>query len=133
MENRTSDPTKSHAYRGHAAGPAPVTQWLGLFLAPAAFFVHLQVGYLLVLRDCGRDGGQVLVHLAALAAVLLAAAGLWAAWVTWVRAGGEKPGDDGGPAPRTRLIAATGLGVSAVFVLILATQLVAGFIVHRCQ
>jgi hypothetical protein len=86
-----------------------------------------------VLRDCGRDGGRLLVHLAALIAVAVAAAGVWAAWLTWVRAGGQKPGDGGEPVSRTRLLAASGLGVSALLVLILLAQFVAGFVVPRCQ
>lgn len=129
----TTEPTAAHEHQGHSAGPAPWLQWIGLFLAPAAFFAHLQVAYLLVLRDCGRDGGLFLVQLAGFLGTALAAAGLWAAWMAWVRSGREQPGDAGGALPRTRLVAILGLGLSAVLVLILAAQWIAGFVVPRCQ
>lgn len=129
----TTDPTTPNDHRGHLAGPAPVAMWVGLLLAPAAFFTHLQAGYLLVLGDCGRDGGKWLVHGAALVAVMLAAVGVWAAWAAWVKSGRRMPGDEGTPTARTRLLAVSGLGLSIVLLLILIAQLVAGFIVPRCQ
>lgn len=129
----TLDPTTPNDHQGHRVGPAPVAMWVGLLLAPAAFFVHLQGAYLLVLRDCGRDGGRWLVHGAGLLAVLLAAAGVWAAWLTWVTAGRTSPSDDGTPAGRTRLLGIAGLAMSSILLLILIAQLIAGFILPRCQ
>lgn len=129
----TTDPTTPNDVRGHLAGPAPVLQWVGLFLAPAIFAIHLQGAYLLVLTDCGRSGGAWLVHLAGIAATLIAAAGTAAAWLTWIRAGAQQPGEEGTPTARTRLLAATGGGFSAVVTLILLAQTIAGFVVPRCQ
>jgi len=129
----TRDGATPHDYRGHLAGPAPLAQWIGLFLAPAAFFLHLQGGYLLVLNDCGRDGGAGLVHAAGIVALLLALVGVWAAWITWVRGGREQPSDSGDALGRTRLMAAFGLGVSAHLALVLAAQVVMGFTIPRCQ
>ena len=72
----TSDPATPSDHRGHLAGPAPVAQWVGLLLAPAVFFVHLQVGYLLVLWACDARGptaeGMRAIHAAGALAVALA-------------------------------------------------------------
>jgi hypothetical protein len=129
----TIDGRTPHDEPGHLTGPAPVAQWVGMFLAPVVFLLHLQGNYLLVLWACGRPMGALLVHLASALAVLLAAAGCWTAWVTWERAGGEEPGEGPGPVPRTRLLAASGMGFSAVVTLILLAQLVAGFFISPCQ
>lgn len=129
----TKDGATPHDFRGHLAGPAPFVQWVGLLLAPLAFAVHLQGAYLLVLADCGREGGAWRVHAASVVAVIVAAVGVWAAWVSWLRSGSRSPADEGTPAARTRLVAASGLGMSAILVLILIAQVVAGFIVPRCQ
>jgi len=127
-------------YRGHERGPAPRAQWVGLFLAPVTFFAHLQVGYVLVLWAC-TDGdpsgvlpaGRVALHVAGALSVALAALGVWAAWLAWVRAGATEPKDRGGPLERTRFLAATGLGVSAILTLLLLAQWAAVFVVPPCQ
>ena len=129
----THDPSTPSDHRGHLEGPAPISQWVGLLLAPAAFAAHLQVGYLLVLWGCGRSTGALWIHVAAAAAILLAALGVYAAWLAWVRAGGEPPGEGPGPVPRTRILAATGLSMSSVLVLILIAQLIAGFVISPCH
>lgn len=129
----TVDGATPHDVPGHTTGPAPVAQWVGLLFAPAVFFVHLQVGYLLVLWACGRPGGALWVHVAGALSVVLSAVGLFAAWITWQRAGAEKPGDAGGDIPRTRLLGATGLGTSAALVMLLIWQWIAVFITPMCQ
>lgn len=129
----TTDPTTSHDHRGHLAGPAPVLTWVGLLLAPAVFAVHLQGAYLLVLADCGQSGGAWLVHGAGIVATLVAAAGTFAAWLAWSRAGAGSPGEEGTPMARTRLLAIAGGGLSSVLTLILLAQTIAGFFTPRCQ
>lgn len=129
----THDGATPHDHPGHRTGPAPVAQWLGLALAPAVFLAHLQANYMVVYWSCNRDMGRWLVHLVSIAALAIAAIGLWCAWLAWVRSGAEAPGEAPGPTPRTRMLAACGLGVSAVATLLLLAQLVSGFVVPMCQ
>lgn len=107
-------------------------QWVGLFLAPAVFFVHLQLAYLLVPWACEKQT-TLWLHVAGVASVVLAAAGTAVAWLTWMRIGRDAPGEAGGPAPRARLLAVSGFATSAMFVLLLLAQWVTAFFISPCQ
>jgi hypothetical protein len=111
---------------------APVAQWVGMFLAPAVFALHLEITYNLVPWECAR-GGELWIHVSGILSVLLALAGAIVAWRAWMRAGREVPGDGGGSLPRTRFIGAVGLGFSATITLVLFAQWVAAFAVSPCQ
>jgi hypothetical protein len=113
-------------------GTGLAEQWFGLLWAPAVFFAHLQVAYVLVKWAC-LNHGEVWIHVAGVASVLLAALGMLVAWRAWDRAGREAPGEEGGPPPRARFLAVTGLGTSALFVLLLAAQWVAAFFISPCK
>lgn len=107
-------------------------EWVGLWLPAVAFFVHLQLGYVLVPWACTTHHDNWL-HATSTAFILVSASGNLAAWRTWMRAGREAPGDGAGSLPRTRFLGAVGLGAGAIFTLILFAQWAAGFIVGTCQ
>jgi hypothetical protein len=107
-------------------------QWTGFFLAPATFFAHLQVAYVLVPWSCARDS-HLWLHVAGALSVLLALVGTAVAWTVWAREGGGEPGQHGGPSPRARFLAVSGVVMSAMFALLLAGQWVAVFIISPCQ
>lgn len=107
-------------------------QWIGLLFAPTVFFVHLQTAYPLVEWACPAEG-RVWIHVAGAVAVALAAAGTLVAWLAWGRAGRGAPGDAGGAIPRARFLGVTGFATSALFVLLLACQWIAGFLISPCQ
>ncbi len=116
----------------HDEGPAPRAQWIGFFLAPAVFFAHLQLTYVLVPWACVRDG-ELWIHLAGALSIALAALGAFVAWRTWQRAGREDPGEAGGALPRTRLLGVLGLGLSLMFALLLLGQWMTAFFFSACQ
>ena len=116
----------------HDPGPAPRAQWIGFFLAPAVFFVHLQLTYVLVPWACVRNG-EPWIHLLGAASVVLAAAGAFVAWRTWQRGGRGDPGESGGAMPRTRLLGVLGLGQSLMFALLLLGQWMTAFFLSPCQ
>jgi hypothetical protein len=124
---------EAHAARAaHDAGPAPRAQWVGLFLAPAAFFTHLQVRYVLVPWACATNG-QLWIHLLDVLALALALLGAFVAWRTWQLAGREKPGEAAGAVPRTRMMGVMGLGASLMFALVLLGQWLTTFFFSPCQ
>jgi hypothetical protein len=123
---------------GHGREPARVLQWVGFFLAPATFFVHLQLAYVLIPWSCTKQN-ELWQHLVGFLAVVLALIGVAAAWITRARTGGAgdhppgHPVEGPGPLFRTRFMADTGLGVSALLALILLMQFIAGFFITVCQ
>ena len=127
-----------HEVLGSGREPARVLQWLGFFLAPAVFFVHLEIAYVLIPWECTTQD-QLWQHLVGFIAVVLCLAGVAAAWVSRARtsdAGIHPPGhpvEGPGALFRTRFIADTGLGVSALLTLIVLTQVIAGFFITVCQ
>ena len=116
----------------HDPGPAPWAQWIGFFLAPAVFFAHLQLTYVLVPWACVRNG-EVWIHLVGALSVVLAIVGAYVAWRTWQRAGREDPGEAGGAMPRTRLLGVLGVGQSLMFALLLLGQWATAFFLSPCQ
>lgn len=107
-------------------------QMTSLFLAPTAFFAHLQLAYVLVPWSCAL-GNRLWLHAAGLASVLIAGAATALAWMVWLRERGAKPGDQGGPFPRARFIAVTALGMNAVLLLLLLWQWIAAFLISPCS
>jgi hypothetical protein len=111
---------------------APALQWIGLLLAPAVFFAHLELAYVLVPWACVTKG-QLWVHVSGAAAILLAFAGAVAAWRVHARTENAQPNDGAGSVPRTRFLGTVGICMSAAFVLLLIAQWVAGFVISPCQ
>lgn len=107
-------------------------QWTAFLVAPAAFFAHLQLGYVLVPWSCVR-GTPLPLHVAGAASVALALAGARLAWRVWSREGRAAPGEGGGPAPRARFVALCALMMAALFVLLLAVQWAQVFVISPCQ
>jgi hypothetical protein len=120
------------ARAAHDAGPAPRAQWIGLFLAPAAFFTHLQIRYVLVPWACATNG-WLWVHVVDVLGLALALLGAFAAWRTWQRAGREEPSEAGGALPRTRMMGVMGVGTSLMFALVLLGQWMTTFFFSPCQ
>ena len=112
--------------------PSPVQEWVGLLLPAATFFVHLQVGYVLVPWAC-TTRQDVWVHIVGALSVVLSLAGNLAAWRTWVSAGREEPGEGPGTGAHTRFLGAVGLGRGAIITLILIAQWIAVFFIGTCQ
>jgi hypothetical protein len=129
-----SDTFRTDAPRllGTSEERAPALQWVALFLAPAAFFAHLQIAYVLVPWACVTRG-QLWVHVSGIIAILLALAGAWAGWLVHARSGNTQGNDGAGAVPRTRFLGTVGLCTSAVFALLLIAQWAAGFVISPCQ
>jgi len=116
----------------HDAGPAPRAQWVGVFLAPAGFFAHLQVRYVLVPWACATNG-QLWIHVVGVLSLAIAVLSAFAARRTWQSAGREAPGEAGGAIPRTRMLGVMGLGISLMFALVLLGQWLSAFFFSVCQ
>jgi len=111
---------------------APVAQWIGMFLAPAVFVVHLEITYNVIPWACVR-GGELWVHVVDVAALVLALVGTMVAWRVWERTGRAAPGERGGSLPRTSFLGIVGIGFSAIVSLVLLGQWIASFFISPCQ
>ena len=134
VDLRTADDRLERAAHGRELREAPstATQFVGLLLAPAVFFAHLQGAYVLVPRAC-RYHADVWLHVVGVASVLVAAYGLWTAWRVWSDAGRDRSTETGGPIPRARFMGLTGFGVSALLTFLLFWQWIAAFWISPCQ
>ena len=81
--SRVPHDVSTHPHQPEVSGPAPVRQWLGLLLPAAAFVVHFQLNYLLVLWVCGNDVSTLPIHLTSIVALLVCLFGVRLAFSTW--------------------------------------------------
>ncbi|MBD0372118.1 MAG: hypothetical protein ICV60_14855 [Pyrinomonadaceae bacterium] len=108
-------------------------QWTGLLAGPVAWALHMQTNYALVPWVCMK-GGEMLLYLVSIFAILITAAGAFAAWRAWSEGGREKEANGGGdPISRTSFMGALGLLTSAMFLLVIIAQAIPGFFFHPCQ
>lgn len=104
----------------------------GMFLAPIAWTLQLQINYSLTESFC-RNGQQWLLHLVSLACLLLAAAGAGIAWMTWSRltSGSTAEGDARVAGPS--FVALGGLVMSLFFMLVIFAMDLPVWWVGACQ
>ena len=113
---------------------ADVAQVLGVVGGPVAVLLGLQAKYTAVqLWACKSAAGPLVVHLAALATLLLAVAAGVVAHRQWRGAGREPPGDAGGREGRTRTLAAIGVGLSALSALTIVAQWLPQLFISPCH
>jgi hypothetical protein len=135
---RTNRDVLRHEVLGSGRSPARLLQWIGFFLPPLVFFVHLETAYNLVPWECTKQE-EVWMHVVGALAVLLSLAGNGAAWMSRARtpeAANDPPGhpvEGPGALWRTRFVADTGLGLGAMITLVLIAQWIAGFFITVCQ
>jgi hypothetical protein len=104
----------------------------GLFIGPAAWGLNLQISYSLVKWACASGTPQVLPMLSA-AALALVAGGLVVSWRCWAQLRGEADADGGRVVDRSYFLAVTGIGLNALFVLLILTSGALPFIVGPCE
>jgi hypothetical protein len=116
---------------GQDSGRSIALQWFGLLGPPIAWLLNLEFGFSLVHAAC-HGSGMGPVHLASVAALVVAALGGAAALITWSRSGSEWPDDAPGAIQRSRMMATLGLGTAAFFLVMILTQWIPTFIFQPC-
>lgn len=105
--------------------------WAGALAGPVAWFVQLQGVYALTMKAC--DGQtRVMLHLAALACVLLAGAGAGLSWHNWRGVRGWPSDWDQGSAARVRFLSVLGMLTGALFLVVMLAQWIAVFLLDPC-
>ena len=106
--------------------------WLAIIIGPVAWLIYLQTAYALVPGACRRPMGGMIARLAAgVLALALSTAGLATAWQAWRRL------DRTGAATatvtaRARFMALTGIGTSALFVLVVVAGMLPLLLLAPC-
>jgi hypothetical protein len=102
--------------------------WAGLFGGAAVWALHHQLGSAGNFARCSIADARVDLTVGALAMALVALSG-WLSWTAWRKAGGR---EDASHEPAGRLLAAVSMMASALFMLAIITQMIAGLIVPAC-
>lgn len=116
---------------GLDSGRSIALQWFAVLAPPVAWLLNLEFGFSLVHAGC-HGSGMAPVHIASVAALLLAGLGGAAALVTWRRSGSDWPDDGVGAVQRSRMMATLGLGTAAFFLVVILTQWIPAFILNPC-
>lgn len=107
--------------------------WLAIVIGPLAWLAYLQTAYALVPWACRRPtAGMILLIAAGVVALGLSTAGLVSAWQAWRRVG-RGGGATDSVSNRTRFMALTGIGTSALFVLVVVAGMLPLLLLAPCS
>jgi hypothetical protein len=128
--------------RRHGVARRDLALGLAALAGPLAGLLQLQVNYALTQTAC-ELGGEGLLHLVSLGALLLAAAGALAGWQGWRRlapdrelrteTGAELGPEGGAGVPRARFLALAGVLLGAYFALTIVALDVPLWILRVCD
>jgi hypothetical protein len=93
------------------------SQWIGVLGGPLVWLVFLQVNYMLSPSAC-LSQNKTMLGIVTLIALFGTMASAFAAWRAWQRAGGTSQTEEGGVIGRSRFMALSGIGLSALFALV---------------
>jgi hypothetical protein len=113
-------------------GPGVVQLWVGLLAGPLAALIQLEVNYALVPWVCNSKQTWTL-HLVSLIALMVATAAGTLAFVNSLWLCVRFDDDGAGSIPRSRLMAAVGVLMSALTSLVIIAQWLPVFLYGPCQ
>ncbi|MGZ8411839.1 MAG: hypothetical protein ACXW05_03835 [Gemmatirosa sp.] len=129
-----ADRARQEAGYSQPVARGDVAQVVGIVGAPLALLTGLTVKYALIeVWACKSSAGPLVVHLVALATLLLALGAGVLVHRQWPPAGRADPGDAGGREGRTRALAAIGVGVSAICAVVIVGQWLPQLFLSPCQ
>lgn len=105
--------------------------WTGWVVGPVAWALHILLSYPLMEWVCRTDNYWVL-HTLTLATLLMAAVGALVAWRQWTAVGRQWPDANGDPMTRTRFLAASGLIISGLSMLLIVIEGIPNFMLSAC-
>lgn len=106
--------------------------WTGILAGPVAWLLSFQANFTLAPWACEFNTKIALFIVTILALLLVAGSGLLA-WREWTALGKVSPGDAGGALARSRIMAISGVLMSAMFFLVVVAQSVPELILGACE
>jgi hypothetical protein len=122
---------RADAERYYAGNAGIATLYLGVFLPPAAWFLHLVASFTLAAQLCSGRHEWVL-HAVGVAALLVVVAGGLLAWRNWKGTGRRLNEDRGGTIARSNFLAVAGLASTAFFGLVILASEVPNWFLPPC-
>ncbi len=108
-----------------------ITLWLEIVGGPIVWLVYLQVGYILASSACVGNKRSLTIAIAAALVMTLALTVI--AWRSWHAAGANSITEDENIFSRSRFMALSGLGISALSVLLVLGSAVGIFGLGACD
>lgn len=105
--------------------------WFGLAAPPLAWFIHLNVSYVVGSYLCEVDATWAL-HVATLLALALSAAGVVVSWRRWRATSGRVDMEAGNSLARSRFMAIGGFVMGVLFTFTIALAGVVNFFLDPC-
>ena len=109
-----------------------VALWTGVLAGPIIWLCSFEANFALAPWACIFQVKLALYVVSFLGLLLCAASGVLA-WQQWKAVGTELPGDGGGPLPRIRVMALSGVVLSASFFLIVLAQAIPELMLAPCE
>lgn len=120
-----------HEARGYWDDAGLMMLMGGLLIGPAAWFLDLQISYALVKWACATGHRAVLLAVPAASFAAICLAG-WMSWTSWRKLGvADRTGAS--VEDRSRFLALAGLGLNAVFALLVLTSLAPRILLTPCE
>ena len=106
--------------------------WTSILAGPIVWLVSFQANFALVPWACLWQAKAALYLVSLVALVACAVSGL-AGWKQWKALGESGDIDGGGPPPRARMMALSGVALSAGFFMVIVAQAIPEVILRACQ
>ena len=105
---------------------------LAISTGPLVWLLSFGADFALSGWICGAQS-KVPLYVVSTIAIVLSGAALAIAWREWVLSGKEWPGEAGGPAARTKSVALAGVGINALFIVVVIAQTIPHLMLGGCE
>ena len=106
--------------------------WTVTLISPGVWFFSMLANFALAPWSCSWAWRVALFLVSALSLAIAAGAGLLS-WTRWRAASPEQPGVDGRAANQSRILALAGVGLSAMFFLVIVAQALPNLMLKGCR
>jgi hypothetical protein len=109
-----------------------LSQWIGVLGGPLVWLVFLQVNYMLAPSAC-LSQNKTILGIVTVIALFGTVASAFAAWRAWHQAGATAHTEEAGAIGRSRFMALSGIGLSALFALVVLASAIPIVFLGACD